>query len=395
MPKRGNNEGSLYKRADGRWAGAVTVDGGRRKYAYGRTRADVQARLVKLQREQQLGMPVVDERETVGHFLDRWLEDSVKRSVRPKTHTNYAQYVENWIKPALGRERLAKLSPQQVEKLMDKMLTAGLSPRTAQHAHAVLRRALGQAEKWGMVGRNVAKLAQPPRQKKPEAVWLDDQQARKLLEVARTPGTGRGKSKDHGNRFEALYTVALMLGLRKGELLGLRWSDVDPAKRTLRVNVALQRVDGKLILVEPKSARSRRTIPLPEGVAEALRRQRAQQLAERMKAGPAWEEHDLVFATKLGRPVEQRNLHRNFHELLDQAGLPRVRFHDLRHSCATVLLAQGVPARVVMEILGHSQISLTMNTYSHVMPTLTRDAADRMDAVFAPLTGKTAAGTGA
>ncbi len=383
MAKRGNNEGSIYKRRDGRWTAAITVEGGKRKQVYGPTRAEVQQKLVKLQREQQLGLPVVDEREALAAFLDRWLETSVKRSVRPKTYTNYGQYVANWIKPTLGKERLAKLTPQHVERLMDRMLTAGLSPRSAQHAHAVLRRALGQAEKWGMVGRNVAKLAEPPRQVKPEATWLDDKQARRLLEVAREPGTGRGRAKDRGNRFEALYTVALMLGLRKGELLGLRWADVDLDARALRVAVALQRVDGKLVLVEPKSARSRRTIPLPEAVAEALRRHRARQLAERVKAGPAWEDNDLVFATKLGRPVEQRNLHRNFHDLLDSAGLPRIRFHDLRHSCASLLLAQGVPARVVMEILGHSQIALTMNTYSHVMPALTRDAADRMDAVFA------------
>lgn len=371
MNKRGNGEGTIYKRADGRWAAAVTVDGGKRKTLYGATRAEVQGKLVRLQREQQLGMPVVDERDTVSTFLTRWLEASVKRTVRPKTYVNYMQYVDNWIKPTLGRERLSKLTPQQIERLMTKMVDAGLSPRSAQHAHAVLRRALGQAERWGLVGRNVAKLAQPPRAERPPETWLDADQSRKLLVAAR------------GKRLEALYVVALALGLRKGEILGLHWQDIDLEARTLRVRVALQRIDGELQLVEPKSARSRRTIPLPDMVVEALRAHRVRQVAVRLKA-TAWEDRDLVFCTRQGKPLEQRNVSQRFYELLDAAGLPRVRFHDLRHSCASLLLLQGVPARVVMEILGHSQIALTMNTYSHVMPALTRDAADQMNAVFNP-----------
>jgi integrase len=174
-----------------------------------------------------------------------------------------------------------------------------------------------------------------------------------------------------------------MVGLRKGELLGLRWSDLDLDAGGLQVSVALQRVDGKPTLVEPKTKTSQRAVTLPAIVVQALRAHRARQAADRL-AAHEWGDMGLVFCTHQGRPLNDRNLSRDFYGLLDLAGLPRIRFHDLRHSCASLLLLQGVPARVVMEVLGHSQIALTMNTYSHVMPALAQDAADRMNAVFAP-----------
>jgi integrase len=171
------------------------------------------------------------------------------------------------------------------------------------------------------------------------------------------------------------------LGLRQGEILGLRWSDVDVETSTLRVAQALQRVNGRLEFVEPKSRRSRRTIPMPPTVARALRAHRSRQLEERIAVGPRWRESDLVFTTSIGTPLDSRNVTRRFQAALERASLPRLRFHDLRHTAASLMLAQGVPARVVMETLGHSQISLTMNTYSHVVPALQREAADRMDVV--------------
>jgi integrase len=181
------------------------------------------------------------------------------------------------------------------------------------------------------------------------------------------------------DRLQALYMAALSLGLRQGEALGLRWQDVDIDQRTLRINHALQRVDGEVRLVEPKTIRSRRTLPLPESVIQSLRSHRVRQKEERLKAGEHWQEGGFVFTTTIGTPLDPRNVLREYHAALKRTGLPRFRFHDLRHSCASLLLAQGVQPRTVMEILGHSQISLTMNTYAHVMPSMMRDAADAMD----------------
>lgn len=218
-----------------------------------------------------------------------------------------------------------------------------------------------------MVARNVATLVDVPRVQRPEVQPFSLEQARTILDAIR------------GNRFEALYSVALAVGLRRGEALGLRWDDVDLDAGTLKVRTALQRIDGKLQLVEPKTSRSRRTIALPDMAVAALRSHRARQLQERLLAGSRWQDTGMVFTTSIGTYMEPRNLTRHFNRTVKNAGLPPKRFHDLRHTCASLLLAQGVHARVVMEILGHSQIGLTMDTYSHVAPSLQRDAAGRMN----------------
>jgi integrase len=182
-----------------------------------------------------------------------------------------------------------------------------------------------------------------------------------------------------GDRLEALYVLALATGLRQGELLGLGWPDVDLSAGVLTVRRSLQRVNGVIDFVEPKTLRSRRTVSVPASVGDLLRRHRQRQAGERLKAGSVWQENDLVFTTGTGRPLDGTNVTRRFQRLLAAAGIPQRRFHDLRHSCATVLLAQGVAARVVMEILGHSQILVTQNTYTHVLPEMHRDAARLMD----------------
>ena len=195
--------------------------------------------------------------------------------------------------------------------------------------------------------------------------------------------TGTGSPRPYsarGDRLEALWVLAISTGLRRGELLGLTWDDIDLDRRQLRVTKALQRVSGKgLVLVETKTRRARRSIVLPVGAAEALRRQRGRQAEERLAAGSSWKETDFVLKSSDGTALDPDNVGRSFALLLDRAKLPRMRFHDLRHSCASLLLAQHVPPRVVMETLGHSRISVTLDTYTHVMPALQRDAADAMD----------------
>ena len=251
---------------------------------------------------------------------------------------------------------------------------AAASPhRTVLHLRAVLRRPLNLAQRWGLVPRNVASLVDAPRVPAYDVRAMAPSQAGAFLDTVR------------GDRLEALFTVALAVGLRQGEALGLQWGDVDLSAGTISVHRALQRVDGKLRLVEPKTPSSRRTVPLPPTVLVALRTHRTRQAEERLWAGSRWHDTDLVFTTTIGTPLDGTNVTHHLHQLLGRAGMPQLRFHDLRHACASLLLAQGVHPRVVMEILGHSSIGLTMNTYSHVIPSLRHEAATRMESALTEL----------
>ena len=274
---------------------------------------------------------------------------------------------------------LAKLNPQHVQAFIKARLSDGLSARTVKLSLLILRMALKQAVRWDTISRNVAALVDPPRVQRPEVKPLSDVEARTFLEAVR------------GKRLEAAYLLLLSLGLRRGETLGLRWQDIDFEKRTACVRQTLQRVGGRsidgqpsrLMFKAPKSALSRRTLPLSESLVKALKAHRARQLEEGLAAGPRWQDTGLVFTTAIGTPFEPRRLVADFKCMLQEAGLPiHTRLHDLRHSAASLLLVQGVQPRVVMELLGHSQISLTMDTYSHVVPAATREAAEKMEAIL-------------
>lgn len=330
----------------------------------------MRGKLVAALSDQQKGLPVITERQTVAEFLEKWLADVSRPSVRPKTYRFYCDHIRLHIKPALGKKQLEKLTPANVQHFVNDKLQSGLSPQTIRHIIATLRAALSIAVRWQLVHRNVAALVTLPRIQKQEMKIFTPEQAKAFLESLK------------GHRLEALFIMALTLGLRRGELLGLHWSDVDFDAATLRVNYGLQRFDGKLHLVEPKTEKSRRVLPLPSLLVDALRIHRTRQLEERLALGSNWQESGFVFASTIGTPLEPRNLNRTFDALLKNAKLPKIRFHDMRHSCATMLLAQGVPQRTLMEILGHSQISLTMNTYSHVLPEMTRAAIGMMDSVL-------------
>ncbi len=375
MTKRGHNEGTIFQRQDGRWVATVNLgyDGGRRvrKSFYGRTRADVKDLLAKGLRDHQLGLPVArDERLTVQTFLDRWLRDSVEPSNRARTAQGYGVIVRRHLIPALGRIPLAKLAPGQVQALLNAKGAEGLSAQSIRNIHAVLRRALNQAHRWGLIPRNPATLVDVPRATAFEAPTITPEQARAILAAVQ------------GDRLEALVTLTLATGLRQGEALALRWSDVDLDAGSLTVRRTLQRLRGEVRFDEPKTARSRRTVALPPTVAATLRAHRIRQVEERLWAGSRWQEHGLIFTSSIGTPMMGGDVTKRFQALLSAAELPRLRFHDLRHGCASLLLAQGVHPRVVMEQLGHSTIALTMNVYSHVIPALQRDAADRMDAML-------------
>lgn len=379
--RRGNGEGGIYQReSDGKWCASVDLGfvnvKRRRKVIYGKTRKEVADKLKALHRDQAAGLNIAPEQQTVAQYLDRWLDTIITPHRRPKTAASYAQIVRLYLKPSLGQHQLAKLTPEHIQLMLNRLLEDGgvhgepLSTQTVHYVHSVFRRALNQALKWGSVSRNVAVLVDPPRVEKHTISVLTPEQGQLLLSTAA------------GHRLEALYTVALLLGLREGEVLGLRWSDIDFAAHTLRVGQTVQRVSGRLLLAPPKTESSKRLLPLPMKVERALARHAERQEEERAAWGEGWNAAGLVFPSEAGTPIEPRNLVRHFKTLLQRADLPNIRFHDLRHECATVLISQGVHPRIVMEIMGHSQISVTMNTYGHVLPETQREAARLLDQLY-------------
>ncbi|CAN5863024.1 site-specific integrase [soil metagenome] len=374
MTRRGPNEGSIYLRGDGRWAGSLHVgyeDGRRvRKHVMGHSRKEVADKMAVLMRAHGEKRPIPSQREKVGPFLRRWLDEAARPTLRASTHSSYNDILVGHLIPGLGHIALAKLTPAEVQAFLNRKLASGLSPRRVQYIHAVLRRALGTAERWGMVTRNVAKLVDPPSVPRHETSPLTPEQAKRLIEAA------------EDDRFRGLYVTALGTGLRQGELLGLRWDDVDLDAGRLRVRYSLANVGGTLTLLEPKTERSRRNVMLPDAVTAALRAHRTRQKMERLVAGSRWVESDHVFTTTIGTPLHAATVTRAFQVALDRAGLPHSRFHDLRHSAATFLLAQGMTLEDVKQLLGHSSITLTSNTYGHVLEQRQRQVAQAMDAVL-------------
>ena len=356
--KRGNGEGSVGRPKGGGWIAQYFVEtpvGDRkRRTLYGKTRVEVAAKLARAIAARDGGLVFDAEGLSVEDHLKRWLKDSVKGSVSPVTHQSYERLVRVHIAPALGRVKLKTLGPAHLQGLYRSKLDAGFSPRTVQYLHVVLHRALKQALRWNLVPRNVAEAVDPPWSTRKDVSPLSPAQARALLDAAR------------GTRLEALYVLAVHTGMRQGELLALRWDDVD-------LDAGVLRVRGT------KTARSRRSVKLSRTALQALQSHLERQLAEIDRASSSWRENGLVFATHTGTPMDRHNLLRQFRRLLEEAGLPAVTFHNLRHTCATVLLSKGMHAKFVQELLGHSTITITLDTYSHVLPGMGDGLADAMD----------------
>jgi integrase len=370
MTKRGNGEGSIYRRKDGRWVGQYLVytdKGPKYRYLYGKTRQTVAEKLTKAMAERDSGLVFDAGSLTMGAYLDQWLSNSVQHTVRLRTWERYEQIARVHIKPALGRIKLKNLTPSHVRGLYREKLDSGLSPRMVQYIHTTLHKALKDAVADGLIPRNAASAVKAPRPKKKEIKPLSADQAHTFLELAR------------GNRFEALYVLAVHCGIRKGELLGLKWEDVDLDARTLAVRRTLSEPKTGHRFEAPKNGKAR-SIKLTAGAVEALKRHRKRQLEERLRLAGLWEDHELVFPNSIGKPMNASNLNaRSFKPLLEKAGLPKsVRLHDLRHTCATLLLAKSVHLKIVQELLGHANISQTMDTYAHVLPNMQGEAATAM-----------------
>ena len=366
--RRANGEGTrIYVRKDGRPECKYTiqtVSGPKRKTLTGKkgeSKEDLAARLRKILVEADGRIVDDSENLTVAEYLARWLDDSVRDNVSHRTESNYRLMTRQYIVPAFGTVKLTKLAPACIQSLYRRLQDEG-KHATARYVHATLHRALGQALRWGMVARNPAALVTPPRAKKSEVFALTSEEVEKLFQAAR-------ESED---RLEALYILAVHTGMRQGELLGLRWTDIDlgSAEPSLRVARQLQRArdGGGLVFASTKTKKGRH-VSLGPTVVAALRRHWSRQAQEKLAVGPLYEDQGLVFASLSGTPLEASNLvRRSFKPLLRRAGLPDIRFHDLRHTCATLLFGQGHHPKDVQLLLGHANVSMTLDTYSHAIP---------------------------
>lgn len=358
------------------WAGVVDlppdpVTGKRRqKRVTAKTRRECEEKIRALLDQVDDGEAVGHERLTLAEFAAQWLE-AVEPSLRPSTFRRYADMLRVHILPQLGTRQLAKLTPSDLQRFYANRLASGLSSTTVHHLHVMLHRVLKQAERWGVVSRNVGSMVDAPRRTFPEITTWNLEQVNRFFAV----------SDKH--EFGALWRLALLTGMRRGELLGLKWEDLDLDRGTLAVRRTLSRgKEGRWELGQPKTAAGRRSIALPASCVTSLRKHRARQNAERLRLGELWEDHGLVFTNRTGNMLHVNSLAHAFGKLTAASGLPVIRFHDLRHTSATLLLAQGVHPKIVQERLGHADITMTLNRYSHVTPDMQRRAADTLDAAL-------------
>ncbi|MEU0909908.1 tyrosine-type recombinase/integrase [Streptomyces althioticus] len=392
---RANGDGTVYQRKDSRWeaAGYVLAPGNTRKRVrvYGTTRKDALAKLTEKIAASNLGLPVAAADSTVSTYLTYWLNGVAVHQVRENTHTRYAACVRLHLNPGLGAKKLARLTARDVRTFLDRLrLTCQccaqgrdtdrrsccaigqccdkrLSPLTVTYVHSVLKSALEHAVREDDLPRNVARNVKTPTPRPRRFKPFTASEARQFLNAA---------SRD---RLHALYELALRTGLRKGELLGLHWDDLDLNTGTAAIHRSLQRTrTGGLTVLHTKTRASERRIVLPTECVNSLKTHREQQEEARRAAGTNWSDNGLVFTTPTGGPLEPANLTRSFSRLLNRAGLRRIRFHDLRHSTATLLLEQGVDLVVIKELLGHAHIGVTAGVYAHVRLRLQWDAIDAL-----------------
>ena len=365
--------GQLIRRGANSWLLRVyqgRTAGGKREYFNKTVRAPkkvAQQVLTKLLRDRDTGVLLEPSRETLGDYLGQWLEVWAKPRVRARTYGSYRWLVGKYVMPVIGSRRLAQLTPADLQGLYNGMTEAGYSPRTVRLTHSVVRSALAHAVKTHLIVRNPADLTEPPRQQRREMQALGPAEAGRFLEAAKA------------DRWSALWVLLVTTGLRPGEAMGLRWADLDGAKlRIQRVRLPSGEVE------EPKTARSRRVVTLPDLAVRALKEHKPRQNAEKLAAGREYEDGGFIFVGTLGRPVEMRSLVRHhFDRIVKAAGLPHLRLYDLRHTHATLLLAAGEHPKVVSERLGHSTVTLTLDTYSHVLPDMQTRAAEKLDAMLA------------
>jgi integrase len=395
--KRGNGESTIYLGSDGSWHGRVTIgtkDNGRadRRHVRGTTKAAVTKKVRALEESRRTGtVQEVGQRWTVGQWLDHWLENIARPSVRENSYLGYRVDVNVHLKPAIGGQKLTNLGPEQLERLYVAMQQKGKAPATAHHVHRTVRTALGEAERRGYVTRNVAALVKPPRIEEHEVDPLTVDQVQRLLKVVAD------------RRNSVRWAIALSLGLRQGEALGLKWADIDLDMGSLAVRRSRlrprwahgcggtcdrphggycpDRVPLRKDAAETKSSAGRRVIGLPDELIRLLRIHQGRQSAERELAADLWTEGDWVFANATGQPVNPRTDYTEWKAILEAAGLPDTPLHGARHTAATVLLLLGVPDRAVMSLMGWSKAEM-LARYQHLTTTIRADIASRVGALL-------------
>lgn len=359
VKRRARGEGTIYfSQTQGLWVAQITLPNGKRKVKYSKTQKVVKDWLLSQREALHKGIWVENDKITLAEFIDRYMNDVASHTLRPGSLQAYESLIRTHIEPELGQIRLLNLRPDHLQNFYSGELNRGLSPGTVKHMHAIIHRCLKQALRWGLVNRNVADLVDSPSPKPRPPQVLSLEQVKKFLGAIRE------------DRLYALYVLAISTGMREGELLGLMWEDVDFFSGTVHVRHSLQQLTGKgLVLKEPKTEKSKRSIAVPGFTLDAL-----------------WEHKEktggnvgFVFCTSNHTPVSPRSLLYDFKRHLKENNLPNMRFHDLRHTSATLLLSEGVHPKVVQEMLGHSRINMTMDIYSHVMPDIQREAADKMN----------------
>ena len=368
--RRGHNEGTVYYDPDrDRWVAQITLETGKRKKFRFKTKQEAIKKKNEALRELEQGTLATGSQRKLGEYLEDWLENTHKSRLRLGTYINYQKLIK-YIVADLGNVWLQKLTPQQVQAFYSKKLAEKLSSKVVHEIHGVLHLALKNAVRWELVSRNVCDLVTPPRIVSREVMPLSVDQARKLMKHIR------------GHRLEVLLTIAVVTGMRRGELLALRWSDIDFERSRLLILHSVDFIAGYgYVEGKPKTAAGKRAIDLPAFLIEMLKQHRAQQ-AERREKAEGWEDRDLVFPNLSGGYLHPNHMGESFRGLLKDAGLPPMHFHDLRHSAATILLAQGVNIKVIQELLGHSDIAITLRVYGHLLPSMQGDAVETWEDLF-------------
>lgn len=380
--RRMNGEGGLYQRGDGRWFGAVVLGydatgNPKRKTVSAKTKQEARLKLTELQQRVDNGYVPPTKDETLSQLLERWHRDVLSTQVKPLARENYRYIADGHIVPTLGNKAVAKLTVADVQRLLATKLEGGpngeprpLSVSTVQRIRSVLVQALNECVVDGALTRNVAALTRAPKTKRKEGRTLMPDEAKRLLAAL----------QEH--RLGTLFTLMLSTGMRRGEALGLRWEDVDLKAGVVVIRRQLQRVGGELITNDVKTARSRRAVDLAPPVVSALKRHRSDQSAERMGRGGSRDDTGFVFTTRAGMPLDPRNVYRDFQGICLKADLGKWHPHELRHSAASLMLAEGVPLQVVSEVLGHSSIRMTADVYGHILQPQRKDAANALAGVL-------------
>lgn len=372
--RRHNNEGSIYQRLDGTWRAQVTIDGKRLSFS-AKTQKECASWIRKTTEQIDAGLTYDGATTTLEKFTNGWLSN-VEHSLKPKSIIQYRQITRDYIIPELGKVRLRELRPGQIQALYNRKLKEGVGVRTVQVIHAVLHNALNQAIQLGVISQNPCDLTKPPKPPQKEMQTYDEIQVQRLLIAA----------KNTDPYHYALYHLALVTGMRMSELLGIKWQDIDWENRKLKVQRQVGRKSGgKFEFVELKTLASRRIIKLGKGTLEILRNHRQLHLARTQKASDSWQESGVVFSSLVGKPIYQSTLLKRFKRLARQAGLPVIRFHDLRHTAASLMLNNNIPLIRVSRRLGHSKPSLTLDVYGHIMSSKDEEAAELMDDLTIPV----------